>query len=146
MPNVTSTTQLNLFSVVRSAIRTDTELAGRFPPNHFYEFEPKLKGGASLPLWVVKTANTDLTGATVDNLTRMKSFSVVVLLKMDYLAHDKATNYLSRAVAAIEANESLFNASGYYYPQASVESVEDEIEDQKQIIVGIIRLELRGAV
>lgn len=146
MPNVTSSTQLSTFSLIRNAIRSDSVLSARFKSSDFYEFEPKLKGSATLPLWVVKVPGTDTPTKTVDMKTHLKSFTVDIMLKMDWSAMDKVTDYCNRAVSAIEAYETTFNSSGYYNVSASVNSVEDEIEDQKQIIVALLSVTLSGAV
>lgn len=147
MANITQSTQLNLFTTIVNAIRSDTVLSKRFKTKDFYEFEPNFKSReVSLPLFVINIPNTSDDEKVVNNATVMKSFTTTILLKMDYSARDNARNYCNRVITALEDNESSFTSLFYYDLSIELDDVVEEIEEQKQIIVATFTLGLRGAV
>ena len=147
MTAVTITTQLSTFALIRDIILTSSSLTTKFTKNDFYEFEPNLKSpGVKLPHFVLRLPRTETDTLVIDQSTTIKEFTVDILLKMDYSARDKAVTYSNALIRAIESSESTFQSSGYYMPVIEVVKIDDEIEDQKQLIVGQFELKLTGNV
>ena len=154
--NITNTTQLNTFSTIRTILNNNSTIAGKFSVSDYYEFTPNLKAlGVSIPYIVIEPPTTPGTEfVTLDNATRDKPFIVNIEFVFDYHAksvtdnHDLSNirSYLNQAVVDLEGAASTFNAAGYYHPKAEVGDIAPEYRHQKQVIVGVVELDLKGFV
>jgi hypothetical protein len=147
MTAVTIDSQLNTFTLIRDILLGSTVLSAKFTRNDFFEFEENLKAlNVRLPHFVIKVPVTNTDLLVINQGTTIKEFSVMILLKMDYSARSNFRTYANAVIRQIESSESLFEASGYYMPKVELSSVGDEVEDEKQLVVGQFELRLIGNV
>jgi len=147
MTNITNTSQLNTFSLIRDILLTNTTISARFSKGDFYEYEPRLKNtGVRLPHIVIKFPETSTELISINNVMTEKTFEITILLKMDWEARSKAQDYSNAMMHAIELAESTFEASGYYNAKLELMTLDDEVEDMKTLVVGQFILKLEGSV
>lgn len=147
MTAVTIDSQLSTFTLVRDILLGSSVLSAKFSRNDFFEFEENLKAvNVRLPHFVIKLPSTNTDLLVINQGTTIKEFSVMILLKMDYSARSNFRTYANAVIRQVESSESTFEASGYYMPKIELSNASDEVEDEKQLIVGEFELRLIGNV
>lgn len=149
MTQITSTTQLSLFSLIRSAIKANATLTVKFSDKNILQFEPKQKALDSIgyPYIWVNIPSTESAKLVYDNSVVPKDIQVDMYLRIEWMARDNFLNYANALVAAIEAYESTFQASGYYDVMCDLLNVDsNQVIDQKEIIEGVYRITFHGQV
>lgn len=145
MVDVTNTTQLSTFSIIRDILLTNSTISSKFRKSDFHEFEPSLKEhGVNLPYIVI-----NLPSADVDILTskdNYKSFTVNIVLCVGWEARDKFTDYANALVYQLDNSKSTFKASGYYDPTITLIDSGVEERQSKKVVAGSFRLQMNGVV
>lgn len=148
MAQITNTTQLSIFSLIRSAIKANSTLLTKFSDRNILQYEPKHKSSSfvGFPYIVVKIPVTETEFVTLDHSDTEKSLDVTLILRMDYLAKDNFLNYANALIKAIESYESTFDTNGYFNTEINVRSVDEVANDQKDLIEGTFILSYLGSV
>jgi len=146
--DITNTTQLSLFSLIKTALRGNTALLTKFNSNDYYRFEPSFKSFSfsQLPFIVIQTPTTDSEFLVLDHSNNLKDFNITIMLFVDFSARDNFDTYANAIVAEIESEESTFESSGYYHAEIDLVDVgTDDIQDKK-VVVGTFEMTLSGSV
>lgn len=149
MVNVTNTTQLSTFSLVRDALLANSELAKTFSKQNIFQFEPKNKGmnAVGFPYIVITLPTTETDPLILDHSTTIKSITGTIILRVDYLKRDNVRTYCNNIIRAIESYEGTFNSSGYYTPLIELIDLDENIViNQKELVEGTFELSFQGAV
>jgi len=148
MVNITQSTQLTVFDLIRAAIRIDSTLAIKFQPNKFHLFEPNYKSVdfTSFPYIVISPPNLDSEHITLDNSLNDKELVINVQLVMDYMAKDNFIDYCNKIITAVNGYYTTFSASGYYNVQCDLNDSDQEYRKHKHVIVGFLTVRFGGAV
>ena len=136
--NLPKDTQFSIFETIRTLLLTNSTIRKYFNKKNFYRFEPNLKSnGTNLPLIVIKIPLGDETDLLVLNhRITFKSFETPIIFKIGFEAKAKAIDFTNAIVATIEQGESTLNAAGIQNVKISVDSVDKETENQKDLVVG----------
>lgn len=114
MSNITNTSQLDILSVIRTIILTDSVLSGKFSQSDFYLFQPNLKSlNVRIPYFVISIPESDTEVNFLNDIIRNKQYRTSCYFDMEYTAKDNAPSYLSRTITAIDNGNSTFKSSGY---------------------------------
>ncbi len=143
---VTNTTQVSLFSLIKTQLLANSTLNVKFRDSSYYRFEPSFKSYSfsQLPIIVIKTPVTDGEFLVLDHSTNLKDFVVDVLLLIDFTARDKFDTYANAIIRQLESAEATFETSGYYNLECDLVDVsEDDIQDRK-VVVGSFEVRFLG--
>ena len=147
MVNITNTTQLDIFELVRSILRTNSTISSKFKTTDFYEFEENAKArNVRFPQIIIKAPSTEEILGTMPNPSQVKEFTGEVILKIDWDARSKFRLYANAMIAALEAGDATLQASGYKQARLNLVDNGSEIEDEKQIVRGDFELVVVGGV
>jgi len=149
MVQITNTTQLSVFSLVRAAIVADTTLKTKFSSKNIHQYEPKHKSGSftGFPYIWINVPESDTTKLVFDNNFTLKDFTEDVYLRMEYMARDNYVSYCNAIIKAVEAYESTFQAAGYYDIKIDLISTDsNQVINSKEIIEGIFEIKWHGQV
>lgn len=145
--NLDKNNQFSVFETIRDVLCTDSTLSKYFKKSQFYTYEPKLKSsGLRLPVYVIQVPNSDTDLFVLSHELTEKKFEVQILIKVDWKARDKMVSFINSSVAVIEANEAVFQAAGIHNPVIDVVDVDEEVEDQKQLVVAQLSFNYQGMV
>ena len=147
--SVTNSTQLSTYSLIKTILLKDSTLKLKITSNRIYNFEPKLKTGAGqkIPYIVVNVPDQDNPTLVLNRQTKIKEFTVILELVMDYTAKDNVVDYCNRIIDIIETNYTDLNASGYYNMEIVLDDINDqEVKDSKELIRSTFSLTLTGAI
>lgn len=138
MAEIVATTQLSLFSIIKSVILSNSTLSARFNSNNILQYEPKHKSAnfCGFPYLVIKVPTTSTDFVTLNHSTTDKEFNTEIFIVMEYLARDSFLSYVNQLIYQIELSESTFESSGYFNVKIDLRSIEPTTEDQKELIVG----------
>ena len=150
MTAVTQTIQVNLPSVVKTILLTNSTISARFNTNNnFYEFEPnpKASGFKGYPYILIRYPNTATDTMVFTHGTTMKEFKCQVLLRMDYEARNNFKTYANAIIEAIEDNEGILETNGYYNTKIELIDVNDrQLIEENQIVEGEFELLVTGNI
>lgn len=115
MVEIVSASQLSTFSTVRSILLSNTVLASRFSLKNVLEFEPKVKSAnfCGFPYIVVNVPGVSDLQERLGNSVRAKEFDVEIVLRLEYDARSRFSEYASAIVSVLDMAESQFCAAGY---------------------------------
>ena len=138
MTQITTTTQLSLFTILRDIILTNATLTTKFNKSDFYQFEPKHKSGSTrFPYFIISAPTTDTEFLTMEHSDTDKTFDVEIVLKMDYVAREKFLTYANALIAVLEGATTTLEASGYFNHVINLgTSPTTTIENQKELVIG----------
>jgi hypothetical protein len=141
---------LSIFTIIRDAIKANTTLSAKFNNTNIHQFEPKHKAGASFkgfPYFWINIPSTDTEKLVFDNSVVPHTFSVGVLLRMDWEARSKVLDYANAFMYAIGEYESTFDDSGYYDVMVHLIDVNpNQVINMKQIVETEFELTFKGKV
>jgi len=148
MANVTNTTQLSLFSLIRTAIETNSTLAVKFSDRNILQFEPKHKasGFCGFPYIVVRVPSSDTEFILLNHSDNEDTFESEISLVMEYMARDNFLTYANALIYQLEATESTFGNSGYENVKIGLRNVQEVTEDSKELVVGTFTISFTGWV
>jgi len=146
---LTTTTQLSTFDIIKTALRTNSTLNATFSSDDYYEIEPSLKSGTAVPY-----IHISIPSVTSEQLTfkkKLKPFEAQIVVVEDYSITQNTVDTTIRdhnnaIIDAIETNESSFTDAGYFRPQIELEGVEPELMDSKKVISSTFNLTFSGVV
>lgn len=146
--NITNTTQLLTFSLIRGILRSNSIISSKFSVNDFYEFDPLVKDitFSGYPFIVINIPTTDTNSLTMPKTQTIKEFEVIITLIMDWVARDNFVTYSNAIISQIESAMGDFEASGYYLDRIDTETPMVTDLSQKKIIEGTFRVYLKGGV
>ena len=147
MSAITNTTQLSVFSLVRSALTANLVLSSKFTNANIYQYEPKQKqvGFNGFPYIWVNIPELEAENTTFNSSVRSKKFSATLVLRVEYQARDNFLNYANAIVDAIEDYESTFQSSGYYDVKCVHQDTDSNtVIDQKELVEGVFEISWRG--
>lgn len=145
---ITVTTQLDIFDIVRDILRNNSDIASRFSESQFYEFEPNPKSSdfKGYPIIIIEFPQTKTDLLTINHKTTFKEFTANLLLRMDYEARSKFGDYANLIISQIESSESSFETYGYFSPKIELTDTSMNVIDQKKVVEGTFSLQLTGVV
>lgn len=149
MTQITATTQLSLFSLIRSAIKANSTLAVKFSDKNIFQFEPKQKAldAVGYPYIWINVPSTDSAKLVFNNSVVPKELDVDLYLRVEWMARDNFLNYANAIISALEAYESTFQSSGYYDVMCEMVDIDsNQVIDQKEIVEGVFRVRFHGQV
>lgn len=148
MVQITNTTQLSTFTIIRGILISNSVLSGKFRLQDFYEFEPRHKSNdfKGFPYIVVMVPEAEESEAVLGDILKNKEFTVNIIMRVDYHARSNFTSYASNIVKELDAANSTFMANGYHLESVSFDGSESLVADQKQLIEGTFTLRLQGEV
>jgi len=147
MAAISSTTQLSVYSTIKSLLQTSSVLNTKFTSNDYYQFEPNAKSASfrGYPyIWInIPETETDLL--VTDHSTNLKDFNIDIILRMEYEARDNYLTYANAIISTIESGESTLQSAGYYNVKIELIGTDDhQIIEQKQVIEGLFQLSVNG--
>lgn len=149
MVNITSTTQLSTFELIRTSLTGNSTLSQKFNNSNILQYEPKHKGVAATPfpyIWINIPGLGD-DHPVFDNSVTIKTVTVDLFLRVEYLAREKFLDYSNAIIAALEGYESTFNGSGYYDVKCELLNVDPSVVfDEKDVVEGVFELSFTGQV
>ena len=146
---ITNTTLLSVFDLVKSAILNNTTLKQKFNTRNIFQYEPKHKSLTfkGFPYFLINIPDTDTTKEVFDNNFTMKELTANAVLRVDYMARDKVLDYANAFIKAIEAYESTFESSGYYEIKVDLVDVDPNIViESKEVVEATFELTWRGSM
>ena len=146
---ITNTTVLSTFSLIRAAILANATLSPKFTTNDIYQYEPKHKSRSfrGFPYFLVNIPETDTEKVVFDNNFTEPALSVNILMRVGYEARSNVLNYANAFLKAIEGYESSFQASGYYDVMVTLDDVDSNIViDSKELVEAVFTIEFHGSV
>lgn len=149
MVQITNTTVLSVFSLIRDAIVANTDLAVRFNLNNIFQYEPKHKAAnsTSFPYFWINLPDTEQEKTVFDNNFTLREFEISAVLRVDYLARERVLGYCNAFLKAIEDFESTFEASGYYDVMVDLEGVDPStVIENKEVVEAIFSITFHGQV
>jgi hypothetical protein len=148
MTQITTTTQLSTFSIIRGILISNSTLATKFSLSDFYEFEPKHKSVSfkGYPYIIINVPETDELDDYLGDLLTNREFEVEIVLRMEYQARSNYTSYASNVVSALDNGNTTFRANGYNLISIKIDSTEVQTLDQKDVVEGRFTLTLDGEV
>ena len=149
MTQITNTSQLSTFSLIRTIILTNSTLSTKFNVNNILEFDPKLKSlnSPGFPHIIVNVPDVDDTEGYLGDYLRRKEFDVEIILRMGYEAKDNYTSYASNLITVLDASNSTLNASGYHLIKVNSDGKPELITiNSKECLEGTFSLMLEGEV
>lgn len=148
MADITNTTQLSLFSLIKTALKGNSTLQYKFKDSSYYRFEPSFKANSfsGLPIIVIKTPETDSEFLVLDHTNNLKGFSVTIMLMMDFSARDKFDDYANAIVAELESEEATFENSGYFNAEIDLLDVGEDIIQERRVVIGTFEFRVGGSV
>ena len=149
MTNIQNTTILSTFDLIRDAIIANSTLFPKFNITNIFQFEPKHKSSTfkGFPYFLVNIPELDTNKVVFDNNFTIKGFTVSIILRVDYLAKKKVLGYANAFIAAMEAYESTFQASGYY--EVTVDHIDtnpNQQIEQKEVVEVEFSMTFKGQV
>lgn len=146
--NVTNTTQLSTFDLVKNILLTNTTLSSKFSSSSIYSFDPLEKdlGFHGFPYIVIEYPESETDPLTLDKTQTVKEFTVVITLVMEWMARDNFTTYANPIISQLETSMTTFESSGYYLTGVGTEAPIVDVINQKHVITQTFRLNLRGGV
>lgn len=148
MVDVTSTTQLSLFALVKAELLSNTTISGKFRDASFDRFEPSFKSFSfpTLPLIIIETPGTDSEFLVLDHSNNMKAFNANIILLIDFTARDKFDEYANAIIFQLESAEATFESSGYFNLEIDLVDAGEDIVQDRKIVRGTFELRLSGSV
>ena len=146
---ITQTTQLSVFSLIRATILADSTLSNKFTNANIFQFEPNHKSGSfrGFPYIWINIPFTEVSKVVFDNSVTLKPMTVDVSLRMDYFARDNFLSFANNLIRAIEAYESTFEASGYYDVMIDLIDVDsNQVINQKELVEGLFEVRFNTQV
>ena len=146
---ITKTTQLNTFSMIRTALLANSTISAKFTATQILEFEPKIKGSSfnKFPYIVVRGPENPNEDGYLGNELENRNFNIDISLVMDYFAKDKYTGFANAIINALNTGESSYKESGYDYIGAEATGPPVPVtESQKDLLVGDFIMILNGDV
>lgn len=151
MVQVTKTTQLSTFTIIKNIIKSNSTLSKKFTDNNIYQFDPFNLQSKDLILPFIYVAipgmnNNDKTLG--NNNTYDKGFQLPIKIAIEYVAKDNFINYLNALVYEFEksSNKTILSASGYDDVEIDVDEPLPEIFHNNQVISCTIILKFSGEV
>ena len=149
MSQITNTGQFSTFSIIRTIIQTNSVLAGKLSTGDFYEFEPKHKSPSfrGFPYIIINVPDVDIAEDMLGDYLRHKSFMVKIVFRMDYLAKDNYSTYISNLMTVLDSANQSFEAYGYSLIKVESDGPPEALSmNQKEMIEGRFTLTLHGEV
>lgn len=148
MADITNTTQVSLFSLVKTQLKANSTLAAKFKDSSYYRFEPSLKSFSfsQLPIIIIKTPTTESEFLVLDHSNNMKDFSVDIIMILDFTARDKLDTYSNAIIAQLESAESTFESSGYFNLEVDLVDASEDIIQERKVVAASFELTLSGSV
>jgi hypothetical protein len=148
MVQVTNTTQLSTFSLIRGILLSNSTLSSKFKKSDFYEFDikPKSSQFGGFPCIIIQVPDVDDMQEYLGNIVNKKEFEIEIVLLMDYLARSNYASYASALITALDSSESTLAASGYHFVRISGGKGSPIVMDSKELIEGRFILTLEGEV
>lgn len=148
MVQITTTTQLSTFSLLRTVLLADSTIGARFKTADFYEIEPlhKSSGFKGFPYIWIRTPSTSTEFITMTHADTDKTFESEIIVRMDYMARANFITYANAIVSAIEAATSTFEASGYFNHHIEFNGVDVVTIDSKDCVEGRFMFTCSGFV
>jgi len=149
MTQISTTTQISIFSLIQSAILSDEILSKKFKKTNLHQFEPKLKSPnfTGFPYIWVDVPSTESNKIVFDNSVVLKDFEIDMFLRMEYMAKDNYILYANRLIKCIESYEDTFQSAGYYDVMIElVDTDSNQVIHQKELIEGYFVIKYKGQV
>jgi len=149
MTQITNTSQLSTFSILKAIILSNSTLSTKFSGSNILEFDPKLKSSSfpGFPYIVVNVPGVDNTEEYLGNTLRHKEFEVEITMVMEYLAKGNYSSYVSNLVSVLDASDATLKANGYNLVKITADGKPDQQTLQsKEVIIGSFTLTLQGEV
>lgn len=152
MVEITNTTQLDFFSILKSVLKTNTVINDIFGSKiRQFEPDPKESKFKNYPyIWakIPTTPETELI--TLDHGTTNKLFNVEMFVRTSYineLHKQKFRRWLNSIISVVEGSETTFDNSGYYNIRINLVDIDDQqIISQKQLLEAKFELTFSGFV
>ena len=141
--------QLSVFNTIKNAILANSVLNVRFRSCDVYEFEPKLKsaGFSGFPYFRIEFPELGGEKAVMDYGLEFREWSVLVHLRVEFLARSKVRDFANAFIKAVEDYVGVFESSGFYDVGVGLENVDDSLViDQKELVEAIFRVSFHGGV
>lgn len=148
MAQITNTSMLTTFSMIRTVILTNSTISGKINASDFYEFEPNEKSTQfkGFPYMIVMVPQMENTEQYLGEVTKDKMFTVEIILRMEWEARDNFASYASNIISVLESSNSTYQASGYNLVGVDFEGPLKDVVHQRQIVEGSFMLALSGEV
>mgnify|MGYP001586057854 CR=1 FL=1 len=149
MVQITNTTQLSTFSIIKSIILSNATFAAKFKGSNILEFEPKLKSQSfcGFPYIVVNIPDLDDIEEYLGDKVRHKEFEVEITMVMEYIAKDNYASYASNLITVLDSSDSTLKANGYNLVKVTADGTPDlQTVQSKELVVGSFSLLLQGEV
>lgn len=148
MAQITNTIQLSLFTLLKTVIKANSTLSVKFNDKNIVQYEVKHKSANffGFPYIFIRVPTTETEFITLNHQDTEKSFDAEIVINMDYMAKDNFLNYANALIYAIESNEASFESNGYFNAEINVRSVQEMVEDNKDLIVGTFVFSASGSV
>jgi hypothetical protein len=137
MISLTATAQLSSFNTIKTVLKSSSVLSAKFQDTMYYEFEPRIKGPGfkGFPYIVINTPTNSEPDSSMDRSWRLKPFSAVIELVMDYEARANVVTYANAIINAIETGTTTFESAGIYGVECTLNGIDDqEIRDMKPVV------------
>lgn len=146
--NIDSEQQLTLYDSIVTVLRNNSTLGARFGTSNFYEFEPSIMSinFSQVPYISVSIPTLDTEIVSLNRKLKFKSISIPIRLVIDFTARSKFRTYANALINQLEISESTFEQKGYYDLVIDLESVGEEMINQKKVIAGNFVLSFNGTV
>lgn len=149
MTNITNTTQLSVFSLIRTSLLANSTLSAKFNNSNIYQYEPKHKslGFGGFPyIWINIPELAD-EHIVINNNFTLKTVNTSLILRIEYQARDKFLSYANAIISAVEAYDNTFDNSGYFHVKCELLNVDsNSIIQEKEIVEGVFNITFDGRV
>jgi len=148
MANITNTTQVSLFSLVKAVLKTNSTLNQKFRDKDYYQFQPSFKtfSFSSLPIIIIRTPTTITNNLVLSHTQTEKEFDAEITIIMDFNARGKFDTYVNAIIAELESSEATFESSGYYNLKVEMNDSGESVIQSKSVVTGILGLSFTGGV
>ena len=137
--SITKSSQLSVFSIIKSIMLSNSILSGRFT-GRIFQFEQKPKSGSfrGFPYIYVEIPISDTVPEFLGDVTDEKTFEIYIYMLIEYLARDKVLTYSNAILDVLNSSnaKSTFIAAGYYLEKTElVTQPQLTLIDQKDVLV-----------
>lgn len=146
MVNITTATQLSIFSTLQTVLLNSSVLSIKFNTKNIIEFEPTSLKHQSLPYISIRLPSTVQDIATLNRVLVNKSFNLTASLVMDWTARSNLLNYCNAIITQIESSSSEFSVLGYDNVECNLLRTDTESIDDINIVVGEFEITFDGTV
>ena len=148
MADITKTTQLSLYDLIKAQLVANSVLSGKFNDASYYRFEPSLKAFSfsQLPIIVIRTPTTSSEFLVLNHSNNLKSFSASILLLVYFSAREKFDSYANAIIAQMEGAESSFESSGYFNLECDLLDVGEDLIQDRKVVSGTFEVRCTGGV